>query len=124
MTLKLVLLKSGEDIIADVQEMIIADPEDPENRQKQKVVGYFFNKPCLVKLKTTEENSQAFQISLFPWIPLSKNPKIPVINDWIVTLVDPIDKLKEMYERDVLKNESEDNQVTDLDEQSDLGLTD
>lgn len=124
MTLKLVLLKSGEDIIADVQEMILADPEDPENRNKQKVVGYFFNKPCVVKLKTSEENSQSLQISLFPWIPLSKDPKIPVINDWVITIVDPIDKLREMYERDVLKNESTDSQITDSDEQSDPGLTD
>ena len=37
MTVKLVLLKSGEDIIADVTEMIVGEGED------KKVIGYFFD---------------------------------------------------------------------------------
>ena len=41
MTVKLALLKSGEDIIADVQEMVFDD----------KVIGYIFNKPCNIKMK-------------------------------------------------------------------------
>ena len=40
MTVKLSLLKSGEDVIADIQEMILDD----------KVVGYFFVNPCVVKV--------------------------------------------------------------------------
>jgi len=100
MSVKLVLLKSGEDVIADVQEMVIGETEDT-----RRVVGYFLNKACVVKMKTTEdEEDKSYQISLFPWIPLSKDTKIPVINDWVITLVEPIETLKEMYEKDVLKN--------------------
>ena len=47
MTVKLILLKSGEDIIADVTEMIVGENED------KKVIGYFFDKACIVKLKET-----------------------------------------------------------------------
>jgi hypothetical protein len=102
MSIKLAILKSGEDVIADIQEMIIGNPEEPEN---QKVVGYFFNKPCVVKMRTTEESeNKSYQINLFPWIPLSKDTKVPVINDWVITLVEPVDTLKKMYENDVLKN--------------------
>jgi hypothetical protein len=36
MSVKLALLKSGEDVISDIQEMIIVDKENPE---KQNVVG-------------------------------------------------------------------------------------
>jgi hypothetical protein len=36
MTVKLSLLKSGEDIIADIQEMVVGEDEN------QRVVGYFF----------------------------------------------------------------------------------
>jgi len=46
MTVKVVLLKSGEDIIADVEEMIVGEPA--------RVVGYFFNYPCSVKLLGNE----------------------------------------------------------------------
>ena len=40
MTVKLSLLKSGEDVIADIEEMIL----------DERVVGYFFCDPCVVKL--------------------------------------------------------------------------
>jgi hypothetical protein len=94
MTIKVALLKSGEDVIADVQEMIV----------EEKVVGYFFNKPCVVRTrKSSEDETGSFQISLFPWIPITKQTKIPVINDWVITIVDPIDDLQKMYEKDVLK---------------------
>jgi len=100
-------LKSGEDVIADIQEMVI----------EEKVVGYFFNKPCSVKIrKNGEDGDKSFQISLFPWLPLSKTTKVPITVDWVVTIVDPIETLEKMYKRDVLKND----QNFSLDEQSDL----
>ena len=46
MTVKLVMLKSGEDIIADVKE-IKSEQED--------VVGYFFHDPLIVKMYSPEE---------------------------------------------------------------------
>ena len=42
MTVKILVLKSGEDVIADVQEMVSSD---------NKVIGYFLTKPCVVKLR-------------------------------------------------------------------------
>ncbi len=114
MSVKLALLKSGEDVISDIQEMVIVDQENPE---KQNVVGYFFNKPCVVKMRTHQESAdKSYEISLFPWVPLSKDTKIPVINDWVITIVEPIDTLKKMYENDVLKN-GKDNQSIIIDEQ-------
>lgn len=100
MSVKLVLLKSGEDIVTDVQEMVVGDKDNP------RVVGYFFTKPCAVKMRTNEgeDKEKSFEISLFPWLPLTKDTKVPVINDWVITIVEPIDSLREMYEKDVLKN--------------------
>ena len=48
MTIKLLLLKSGEDIIADTTEMTVGEDED------RRVVGYFLNKPCVVKMRYPE----------------------------------------------------------------------
>ena len=48
MTIKLMLLKSGEDIIADVSEMSVGEDDD------RRVVGYFLNKPCIVKMRQPE----------------------------------------------------------------------
>ena len=45
MAIKLLLLKSGEDMIADVREM--AYGEDDARR----VVGYYLNRPCIIKMR-------------------------------------------------------------------------
>ena len=45
MTVKLVMLKSGEDIIADVQEI----------KSNEEVVGYYFSDPLIIKLYQPEE---------------------------------------------------------------------
>ena len=47
MTVKLTLLKSGEDVIADVEEMIVSE----------RVVGYFLTNPCVVKILAKETES-------------------------------------------------------------------
>jgi hypothetical protein len=106
MTVKLALLKSGEDIIADVQEMVFDD----------KVIGYIFNKPCNIKMKVREEDSEtekvdSVKIRLTPWIILTKETKIPVSMDWVITLVDPIDQLLKMYEEDVLNNDKNNQNI-------------
>ena len=104
MTIKLMLLKSGEDVISDVTEMCVGTEE---NRQ---VIGYNLNKPCVVKMRDPnlikEEGPQkqsGFSVYLFPWMPLTKQENIPVPADWMITMVEPIDKLKEMYIEDIVE---------------------
>tara|TARA_B100001250_G_scaffold339807_1_gene307281 strand:- start:468 stop:833 length:366 start_codon:yes stop_codon:yes gene_type:complete len=115
MTIKLLLLKSGEDIIANVSEMAVGE------KDSQRVVGYFVEKPVVVKLKDShlvdEETKTALQVSLYPWMPLTKTDKIPLSLDWVVTMVDPIDKLKQMYVEDIV-NYGKDNQGDSTNESS------
>ena len=105
MTVKLAVLKSGEEVITDVKEMHHGEGENT------KVVGYFFRKPCVVRMKDIDvpENQPrvTFDISLQPWVPLGKGPIYPVAMDWIVTFVDPIDKLAATYQEQILDQEDE-----------------
>jgi len=128
MTVKLALLKSGEDIISDLNEMVVGSEEN------RAVVGYFFNIPCIVKMRTpsqnllTEENQNSikktnYEVSLFPWMPLSKDETIPVPADWVVTMVEPVEKLKNMYLEDVINNESI-NQTNSSNEQQNSSISD
>ena len=121
MTIKLALLKSGEDIITDITEMRIGDDEP-----NSKVVGYFFDKPCVVKMRNPQSqasdgNSQkaGFEVSLFPWMPLSADTRIPVTADWLITMVEPTAKLKEMYIEDVVNGPNSKNSVSDNKSNSD-----
>ena len=117
MAIKLLLLKSGEDMIADVKEMTYG--EDDQKR----VVGYYLNRPCIVKMRDPNVVSEpgtakkaGFEVSLFPWIPLSSEETIPVPSDWLVTMVTPVAKLKEMYIEDIV-NYGKDDQSDSADEQ-------
>ena len=104
MTIKLMLLKSGEDVISDVTEMCVGTEED------RQVIGYQLNKPCVVKMQDPNlikedgpKKQSGFQVSLFPWMPLSKDETIPVPADWMITMVEPVTKLKEMYTEDIVE---------------------
>ena len=104
MTIKLMLLKSGEDVISNVTEMRVGTDDDSQ------VIGYQLNKPCVVKMRDPNMVSEdgrkkqsGFSVSLFPWMPLTKQENIPVPADWMITMVDPIDKLKEMYIEDIVE---------------------
>ena len=105
MTVKLAILKSGEDIIADIKEMIVGEGDDA------RVVGYHLNRPCGVSLNRKEisidDEEDKVQIRLFPWCPLTKHEKIPIPTDWVVTIVEPIDKITQMYKKEVLRYGSE-----------------
>ena len=105
MTIRLLLLKSGEDIIADVSEMAVGEEEN------RRVVGYFLNRPCVIKMRdpnilpTDDEDptqKAGFSVSLFPWMPLAKDETIPITSDWVITIVEPMIKLKEMYLEDIV----------------------
>ena len=120
MTVKLAILKSGEDVVADIKEMVVGEGDDA------RVVGYVLTKPCRVTLDSkvirVDDQEDHYQIKLFPWCPLSKNTKIPITADWVVTIVDPIDKIKQMYEKEVLGNGT--SESADSDKQSDTDKSD
>jgi len=112
MNVKLIVLKSGEDIIADVQEMIVKDM----------VVGYYFRFPCRVNLYGSQSEKEGntptpFKMQLTPWMPLSKDEIIPVPTDWVVSIVNPLDKLKDMYLKGVENYENRKLEASDSDEQ-------
>ena len=124
MTIKLLILKSGEELISDINEMAVGEEDD------QKVIGYFLRRPCLVKMKNPgvidqEKNKTkaGFEVSLIPWIALSKEEVIPIPSDWLVTMVTPVEQLEKMYIEDVLSY-GQDDQGDSADEQPDPGESD
>lgn len=94
MSIKLALLKSGETIIADVKELV----------SEEKPCAYIFENPHKVlterTILLTEEIEQdaKIEVSLSPWIILAKDTQMLVSLDWVVTLVEPIESVKKLYE--------------------------
>ena len=100
MSVKLVMLKSGEDIIADVKEL----------KTEEGIVGYYFRNPLIVKMYHPEEptvltedgSSREYEskisVQFYPWIPLSEESRIPCSADWVVTIVEPVQNVKKLYQ--------------------------
>jgi len=108
MAVKLVLLKTGETIISNVSEMVVGE----ENNRR--FIGYSLENPCGIMVESLgneneidlTNNKTKLSIRLINWAPLTKDEKIPIVCDWVVSLMDPIDDLKETYEQTMLvKNE-------------------
>ena len=97
MSIKLALLKSGEEVIADIKEIISED---------EKVISFLFCNPYTVKLLTpqvlvedTEKTSERkYSVSFNSWMPLSSETDIAVNTDWVVSIVEPIEMVKKSYE--------------------------
>ena len=111
MSIKVALLKSGESVIADIKELISDD----------NVCGYLFGNPNIItylepELLTEQTETSKLKISLIPWILITSDTKIPVRSDWVITMVEPIEDVKKIYEEKI--NES--SQDTRVDEQQSL----
>jgi hypothetical protein len=121
MTVKLVILKSGEEIIADVKEGLYQD----------KVITYIFDNPHKVIvngsykiLDEDNESANRVSISLYPWPSLSSDKIVSVVTDWVVTVVEANSNLKKLYEDRVLKNGKQNDQVVNFTEQSNADIGD
>ena len=119
MTIKVLVMKSGEDVIADVQEMV---------SDTNQVIGYFLTRPCVVTLRASEDptsdDEQEVSIRMHPWMPLAREKMIPISTDWVVTMITPVEKVQELYEKDVLNDGQETDTTDNSDEQLKTGLTD
>lgn len=107
MTCKLIILNTGENIIAN---------NIKEAYKDDKLVCYILENPCQVvingsyKILDEEDSSDRYSISLTLWPRLSKSTIVELFPDSVVTAVDPADSLRTLYETEILgsiKNEGD-----------------
>ena len=95
MSIKLALLKSGEEVIADISEF--------RQEETDILVSYLFRKPYCIKIKTSQvlvedENIPKHELAYYKWMTLSKDDDIIVNKDWVVCITEPLDSIKQNYE--------------------------
>ncbi len=76
-----------------------------EDDKNQKIVGYLLTDPFkiisqkpLLLTEETNNNDASVEITLSPWILLTSDKSIPIKPDWVVTVVEPLESVKKMYE--------------------------
>lgn len=80
MSVKLLVLKSYEDVIAEIAEVTNGIV----------TTHYELSNPYVTRL----ENDQ---VSYYPYLPLSKDKNITIPFDWVVTIAEPLDEIKQSY---------------------------
>ena len=95
MSIKLALLKSGEEVIADISEF--------RQEETDILVSYLFRKPYCIKIKTSnvlveDKSKEKHELAYYKWMTLSKDDDIIVNKDWVVCITEPLDSIKKNYE--------------------------
>jgi len=95
MSIQLALLKSGEEVIADIKEI--------RQEETDVLVSYLFKDPYCIKIKTSQvlveqETRPKHELAYYKWMTLSKDSDIIVNKDWVVCITDPLDTVKNNYE--------------------------
>jgi hypothetical protein len=108
MSVKLVVLKTGENLITDIKEGIVND----------KLVCYILEKPCRVYVNDSYringdeelELTNKVSISLENWPLFSSDDVLEMSCDSIITIVSPNGQLEKMYNTQILgESENETN---------------
>ena len=94
MSVKILLLKSNEEIITEAKE--IANPDSTT------AIGYHLHKPFRLEIVSDEgelvfNREKGYQLSWFPWAPLSKDKEFFLPPQHVITAYDPLDSITEQY---------------------------
>ena len=99
MSIKITVLKTGEHIISDMKELMT---EGEENAQAYMLVNphtYEINEKQFIteEEKELDEGDYGINVSLLPWIILSKDKKMIIPTDSVLTVVEPLDSVTQLY---------------------------
>ena len=106
MSIKILLLRSNEEIITEVQEL--ADPETKES------IGFKLHKPFRLDIVSDEgelvfNREKGYQLSWFPWAPLSKDKDFFLPSEHVITAYDPLDSIMDQYVQAIKEDQYEKN---------------
>ena len=99
MSVKISLLKTGEQLISEMKELV--------SEGQEQVHAYLLDNPHTVEINEkqfiTEEDKKkggdfGIDVALIPWIVLSKDKKMIIPVDTVLTIVEPLDSVTQMYE--------------------------
>lgn len=106
MSVKLLLLKSGEEIITEAKEIVDPNTKEP--------MGYHLHKPFRLDIVSNDggivfNNERGYQVSWFPWAPLSKDKDFYLPAGHVLTAYDPLDSISEQYVQAIREENYEEN---------------
>jgi|TARA_B100001996_G_scaffold198746_1_gene152150 hypothetical protein len=96
MSIKLVLLKSNEEVIADVKELVDEDDKPIFIVLENAYCCKLIESPVMLT-EGKEETETQYSVQYYPFMPLSAERKISIDPSWVVTIVEPSEMVKKSY---------------------------
>ena len=106
MSIKILLLKSNEEIITEAKE--IANPDSPT------AIGYHLHKPFRLEIVSDDgelvfNREKGYSLSWFPFAPLSKDKDFFLPSEHVITAYDPLDSIVNQYVQAIKEENYEEN---------------
>ena len=97
MSIKLVLLKSNEEVIADVKELVDENDKPIFIVLENAFCCKLIEEPVLLT-EGAEDTETKYSVQYYPFMPLSDEKKISIDPSWVVAIVEPKPMVKQSYE--------------------------
>ena len=97
MSIKLTLLKTGEQLISEMKELTAEGKEEPQAYLLENPHTVEINEKQFITEEEKEEGDFGINVSLLPWIILSKDKKMLIPVDSVLTVVEPLESVTQLY---------------------------
>ena len=97
MSIKLTLLKTGEQLISDMKELSMEGEDLPHAYLLENPHTVDINEKEFITKEEKEKGDYGINVSLLPWIILSKDKKMIIPVDSVLTVVEPLDSVTKLY---------------------------
>ena len=97
MSIKLTLLKTGEQLISDMKELSEEGKDEPKAYLLENPHTVEINEKQFMTEDEKEEGDYGIDVSLLPWLILSKDKKMIIPTDSVLTVVEPLNSVTQLY---------------------------
>ena len=97
MSIKITVLKSGDQLISDMKELMAENENKVQAYMLVNPHTYEINEKQFMTEEEKEGGDYGIDVSLLPWIILSKDKKMIIPTDSVLTVVEPLESVTQLY---------------------------
>ena len=97
MSIKITVLKSGDQLISDMKELTAENEEKVQAYMLVNPHTYEISEKQFMTEEEKEVGDYGIDVSLLPWLILSKDKKMIIPTDSVLTVVEPLESVTQLY---------------------------
>ena len=98
MSVKITILKTGEHLISDMKELMAEGQEHAQAYLLNNPHTYTINEKQFITEDEKKDGDYGIDVSLLPWLILSKDSQMIIPVDSVLTVVEPVNALTKLYQ--------------------------